>query len=68
MPILYYIIIGALFGFLASLMSFVITYEEYSHRFIGKRLIHEALSTALFTFGVFLMLSIIIGFVINKYL
>ena len=57
------IVIGVIFGFLAALAAFVITYNEYEkHKFTGKRLFMQAFQTAIFTFLIFLVLSVLIGF------
>ena len=62
------ILIGIIFGFLAALMAFVITWHEYEkHKFTGKRLFKEAFQSAIFTFAVFLILSFIIGFVLKHF-
>jgi hypothetical protein len=60
-----YLGIGAVFGFLAALMAFFITWNEYQkHGFRGKRLFMEAFRVLLFTFVVFLFLSLLIGFIL----
>jgi H+/Cl- antiporter ClcA len=57
------VVIGVIFGFLAALMTFVITWHEYEkHKFAGKRLFKEAFQAAIFTFIVFLLLSLLVGF------
>ena len=62
------ILIGIIFGFLAALMAFVITWHEYEkHKFTGKRLFKEAFQSAIFTFVVFLILSFIIGFILKHF-
>jgi H+/Cl- antiporter ClcA len=62
------IVIGIVFGFIAALMAFVITWHEYEkHKFTGKRLIKEALQTAIFTFIVFLLLSLLVGFLLVRF-
>jgi len=62
------IVIGIVFGFIAALMAFVITWHEYEkHKFTGKRLLKEAFQSAIFTFAVFLILSFIIGFVLKHF-
>jgi H+/Cl- antiporter ClcA len=62
------IVIGIVFGFIAALMAFVITWHEYEkHKFTGKRLFKEAFQSAIFTFAVFLILSFIIGFVLKHF-
>ena len=62
------VVIGVIFGFLAALMAFVITWHEYEkHKFTGKRLFKEAFQAAIFTFVVFLLLSFIIGFLLTRF-
>jgi len=62
------IVIGIIFGFLAALAAFVITYNEYEkHKFTGKRLFMQAFQTAFFTFVVFLVLSLLIGFLLEHF-
>ena len=63
------IVIGVIFGFLAALAAFVITYNEYEkHKFAGKRLFMQAFQTAIFTFAVFLILSLLAGFLLARFL
>jgi uncharacterized protein YybS (DUF2232 family) len=60
--------IGVIFGFLAALMAFLITWDEYrKHKFEGKRLFMEAFRAGLFTFIVFLLLSLLIGFILKNF-
>jgi hypothetical protein len=62
------IVIGIIFGFLAALAAFVITYNEYEkHKFAGKRLFMQAFQTAIFTFFIFLLLSVLIGFLLTHF-
>ena len=62
------VVIGIVFGFLAALMAFVVTWHEYEkHKFVGKRLFKEAFQAAIFTFVVFLLLSLIIGFLLERF-
>jgi len=62
------IVIGIVFGFLAALMAFVITWHEYEkHKFTGRRLFKEAFQAAAFTFVVFLLLSILVGFLLVRF-
>jgi nucleoside recognition membrane protein YjiH len=62
------IVIGIIFGFLAALMAFVITWYEYEkHKFTGRRLFKGAFQAAVFTFVVFLLLSILIGFLLVRF-
>jgi H+/Cl- antiporter ClcA len=63
------IVIGIIFGFLAALMAFVITWHEYEkHKFTGKRLFKEAFQSAIFTFVIFLFLSIFTGFLLVRFI
>jgi H+/Cl- antiporter ClcA len=64
-----YLGIGVVFGFLAALMAFLITWNEYQkHKFRGKRLFMEAFRAGLFTFVVFLSLSLLIGFILTNFI
>ena len=61
------LILGITFGFIASVMAFLITYNEYQkHQFAKKRLWKESLSAAFFTFTFFLILSIILGYLFTN--
>jgi H+/Cl- antiporter ClcA len=63
------IVIGIVFGFLAALMAFVITWHEYEkHKFTGKRIFKEAFQSAIFTFVVFLFLSLLIGSFLARFI
>jgi len=65
--LIFSIVIGIVFGFIAALMAFVITWHEYeNHKFTGKRLFKEAFQAAIFTFIVFLLLSLLIGFFLTR--
>jgi len=58
----FYVMIGLVFGFLAALIAFLITWNEYQkHKFKGKRLFREVFSAGLFTFIIFFLLSLFIG-------
>jgi len=62
------VVLGIIFGFLAALIAFVITWHEYEkHKFTGKRLFKAAFQAAIFTFVVFLLLSFIIGFLLTRF-
>lgn len=62
------IVIGIIFGFLAALAAFVITYNEYEkHKFTRKRLFMQAFKTAIFTFLIFLLLSVLISFLLTHF-
>jgi len=61
------VVIGLVFAPLASLMVFMITYNEYSHHYSDKkRPLKLAMESALFTLVFFLLLSFFIGFVLSK--
>ena len=62
------IVIGIVFGFLAALTAFAITWREYEkHKFTGKRHFMEAFQTGIFTFVVFLLLSLLAGFLLTRF-
>jgi hypothetical protein len=62
----FFLIIGTVFGFLAALIAFLITFQEYrKHEFKGWDLWREALSVGFFTFAFFLGLSFLIGYVLG---
>ena len=63
---LFYLLIGTVFGFLAGLIAFAITYNEWRERkYAGSRLWKESLTVGIFAFGLFLVLSLLIGFILN---
>ena len=58
--------IGAIFSLLASIMAFLISYNEYQHHYPSSKLpLRMSLSTAVFTFIFFLLLSIVGGVFLN---
>jgi len=67
-----FLIIDTGFSFMAGLMSFLITYQEYSHHFKEKKkIIKLSLQAGFVSFFIILMTSLIaeyilINFVINK--
>ncbi|PIY82609.1 MAG: hypothetical protein COX96_04960 [Candidatus Omnitrophica bacterium CG_4_10_14_0_2_um_filter_44_9] len=62
------VVIGIVFGFVAALMAFVITWREFErHKFAGERLFKEAFQSGIFTFVVFLLLSILAGFLLIRF-
>ena len=66
--LIFSIVIGIVFGFIAALMAFVITWHEYEkHKFTGKRLFRQAFQAAIFTFIVFLLLSLLVGFFLARF-
>ena len=55
-----------IFAPLGALAAFLITYEEYQHRFSGKREpLKHALSSAAFAFIVFALVGILVGLLIK---
>lgn len=61
--------LGGVFGFLAALMAYLITYGEYLHHYPDKKRPRKlALEAAIFTFIFFLFLALIGGYVIAKYI
>lgn len=54
-----YVIIDMIFGVIAALVAFMITYNEYVHHYPTKKEPTKlALNTAVFTFIVFLVLGV----------
>lgn len=59
------ILVGIIFGLLASAMAYLITYEEYrKHLLDRKRCIRESLAVAGVTFVIFFGLSAVAGFLL----
>lgn len=59
------ILIGLTMSPLAGAMAFLITYEEYSHHFSDKKIpLKVAFETAIFTFIIFGILSLIVSLLI----
>lgn len=62
-----FLVIGVIFGSLAGSMAFLITYNEYSRHYTGrKRPIILSLRTAIFTFVFMSGLTILIGYVLTS--
>lgn len=62
-----FLMIGAIFGPIAGVMAYLITYEEYSHHFLDRReTIGRSLSTALVTAAFFVILFAIVGYVLDR--
>ncbi len=56
------IIFGVVFGFLGSLIAYLITYKEWVHHYPTKKEPKRiALQTAIFAFIFFLLVSILLG-------
>lgn len=68
MLIEFFIGIGVVFGLLAGLIAFLITYDEWQkHLFVGWKLWREPLVRGLFAFVVFFVLSVVIGFLLTNF-
>ena len=56
------LVVGAIFGLLAGVMSFLIVFDEYrKHQFSGWRLWKEGLVAGAFALVVFLLMSLAAG-------
>jgi hypothetical protein len=65
--ILLYIGYGSIPGFFASLIAFIVTYDEYTKHYVEKKMpFRLALEAAIFAFFVVLVLAIITGFILTK--
>ncbi|MFA5104935.1 MAG: hypothetical protein WC527_07155 [Candidatus Margulisiibacteriota bacterium] len=61
--------IGLFFSPIAALAAFIIAYKEYEHHFTGwKKPLMLALQDALFTFILFAAMSVMIGFIISRFI
>jgi len=61
------LVIGSVFGLIAAVMAFLTTYEEYTHHFLDKKEpFRLGMRTAVFTFIVFVVLSILAGVILSK--
>ena len=61
------VFIAAIFGCLAALMAYLITYNEYAHHFNDKReVIKTAVKTAIITFIFFLGLGLVLAIVLPR--
>lgn len=59
--------IGGFFGVLASIMAFVTTYAEYTHHYENKREpLIESCQTAIFTFIVFAILTLLTAWLLSN--
>jgi len=61
------LLIGLVFSPIAGLMAFLITYHEYQRHYTDKqRPLRIALEAAVFTFAFFMIVSAVIGLILNK--
>jgi len=64
-----FVVIALVFGVLAALMAFLITYGEYTHHYSGtKEPLRMALEAAVFAFLVFIILGILAGVLLSRML
>ncbi len=61
-----FLMIAAIFGPIAGVMAYLITYQEYSHHFLDRReIIGRSLVTALVTVAFFVVLFALVGFLLD---
>jgi uncharacterized membrane protein YphA (DoxX/SURF4 family) len=64
-----FLLLGLVFSPLASLMTFLITFAEYTHHYSDSRKpLQIAIQAAIVTFAFFFALSLLIGFVWIKWI
>ncbi|MGQ9677370.1 MAG: hypothetical protein ACUVX1_17030 [Chloroflexota bacterium] len=62
-----FIVFGVVFGPLAGIMAFLITYEEYSHHHLPRReLLKASLQAACAGFVAILVLAVVVGYLLGK--
>jgi hypothetical protein len=62
-------LIGLIFSPIAALMAFFITYDEYLHHYPDNRMPRWiALQTAIGTFVLFLLMSLVIAWILGRVL
>ena len=65
--IMLYIGFGSIPAFFASLIAFLVTYEEYTKHYIDKRMPRRlAFEAAIFAFVVVFLLALLTGFVLTR--
>ncbi|MCL4509064.1 MAG: hypothetical protein M1296_06025 [Chloroflexi bacterium] len=65
----FFITLGLVFGLFAGLMSYLISYEEYRKHFSDGRLaIRRSLQTAFVAAGVFFLLALAGGYMLQRVL
>jgi H+/Cl- antiporter ClcA len=61
------LVIGCVVGLFAGLIAFLITYDEYTRHYVEKQTpLRLALEAAAFAFFVFLVLTVLTGFVLTR--
>ena len=65
--IVLYIGFGSIPAFFASLIAFLVTYEEYTKHYVDKRMPRRlAFEAAIFAFFIVFLLAIITGFILTR--
>ncbi len=63
-----FLVVGLIFGLVAGVMAFLISYQEYSHHFTdSKKPFMLSLQTGLFTFAFMLALSLLAAYVLTTF-
>jgi sterol desaturase/sphingolipid hydroxylase (fatty acid hydroxylase superfamily) len=62
----FFLFIGIIFGTLGAVIAYLITYNEYAHRFKGRKLRKSALQTAIVTLIFFILLTLTLFFLLNR--
>jgi hypothetical protein len=60
MTLKFLVAVGSIAGTVASVMTYLITYNEYQHHFTGRRVVKESLKSAIVAFLFFMILAILI--------
>ena len=61
------LLIGLILSPIAGIMAFLITYHEYQRHYTDKQQpLRIALEAALFTFAFFMIVSAVIGLILNR--
>jgi vacuolar-type H+-ATPase subunit I/STV1 len=61
--------IAVIFGFIAAVMAYLISYMEYQRHYIDKRdAKRAAIKTGRFTFGFFIFLGIVLALLLPRFL
>ena len=64
--LLLFFFIGLTFSPLGAIAAFLITYEEYTKHMGRKKAFQHGLETALFTFVIFLVISLAAGYLFTQ--
>jgi ABC-type antimicrobial peptide transport system permease subunit len=61
------VLIGLIFSPLAAFLAFLLTYNEYSHHYSDNKMpMKHSIEAGVFTFIVFMIISVLIGWVLNR--